>query len=388
MKATAESLDKLSEAQASSALDLLDRAFGDDVYSSNTRSAFLQGYQSEHPNAVLLHADRDLVGIAVVGRRNIGLAGTRIDALTVGPLAIEPRLQGGGLSALLMGGIDELASDLGASAIYLVGIPDFYQRYGYYPLLSRSKVTIKTDATPSCHGVEVHPFSEQFLPEMMNLFRLNAQMYSCASNRTESDWEWLTRYACNSYYFYNPHVVVADHHVVGYFCTDSRMPGRIREALHGIEDTAIRSFLRGLNLYFSGQAPSTLEIMTPANSPLHEYLRRGSDATFSEIIQSHGGQLLKVCDLDQLLGRVRAADKEAGRGEGPQQYRRPGPSPGAELHDWAPSTQAETPLPGLLSGYVRRGMVERHDADGGAHETAFISRSRGQTPFIYQGDNY
>ncbi len=388
MKTTADFLDRLTKAEGIRILDLLDRAFGDDVYSANTRNAFFRGYQSEFPNVVLLHSENDLAGLAILGTRIIALAGAQIYALTVGPIAIDPRFQNRGLSALLMAGIDELAADLGASVIYLVGIPGFYHLYGYYPLLSRTKVTLKMDAIQSCRGVEVHPYSERYLPEIINLFRINAQMNSCASTRSERDWEWLTRYACDTYYFFKPQVVRSYSQVVGYFCSDAREPGRVREAVYAFGDEEINSFLNGVKEFFAIPNPATLEIMTPANSPLHRYVREGLDATFTEIIQGNGGQLLKICDEDQLLSKVRAASARAlNHGSHPSQS---GFSPQVDaewLEGGLESFSAER-LPGVLSGYHRRvGQETQYSASAGNADVLVDQLSR-QTPFIYQGDNY
>ena len=386
MKATADFLDRLAESERLRVLDLLDRAFDDDIYSSNTRNAFFRGYKSQSPNVVLLHAARDLAGVAIVGTRTIQMAGVQVKALTIGPLAIDPLFQKRGFSKLLMDGIDELAADLGALVAYLVGTPGFYRRYGYYPVLARTKVSLKTETIPSFHGVEVHPFHEQYLPEMTELFRVNAQMYSCASQRTEGDWEWLTRHGRDTYYFYNPHVVLLNHQVVGYFCSDSRTPGRIREALHGTDDNAMSSFLDGLKQFAPGEEISMLEVMTPANSPLHEYLRRGKDAIFTESIQSDGGQLMKVCDVEELLGQVQTANRRENPDVVQNQRMRPRPSSRLASQEGGISLLTDELIPGVLSGYIRTGTAQVHEDD--VDVEAPFSQFSSQTPFIYQGDNF
>jgi predicted N-acetyltransferase YhbS len=384
VKTTADFLDRLTDGEGLRVLDLLDRAFGDDIYSSNTRSAFFGGYQSESPNVVLLHVDRDLAGVAVVGTRTIHLAGAQVSALTVGPLAIDPRFQKRGLSSLLMSGIDDLASALGAPVAYLQGTPGFYHRFGYYPLLARTKVSLNTDAIETLGGVKVRPFSDRYLPEMINLFEVNSRMYSCASTRSEQDWDWLTRYACDTYYFYRPKVVTADDQFVGYFCGDSRESGRIREAVHGTGSEEIGLFLSGLKAFSSGGRTGALEIMTPAGSPLHEYLRRGMDATFTESMQSNGGQLMKVFDVEQLLSKVHAAGAMSCIRDSESKLPALAPLSSMRPGDAGLPVSIGEHLPGVLSGYLPPGGMPTEAVGTGPT----IGRARTQTPFIYQGDNY
>ncbi len=377
-------MGSLSSAQGSDVLTLLMRAFDDNVHAANTQTAFV-GYRSPYPNLVRVLNGDELVGVALVAKRNIGMGGSRFDALTVGPLAIDPGYQGRGLSIYLMEGIDGLAAKLGASLIYLVGTPGFYGQYEYFPVLSRSKLVVQTESIPTHSGVYVRPYCEEDLPALKDIFRHNSEMHSCSSRRSDGDWEWLTKHARDTYYFNNPQVVLRGRTVVGYFCADARDPRRIREALPGFGSEDARHFLSGLRQCVRDPGSTVLEIMTPSESVLHKLVRKGQDCTYTELIQRNAGQLMKIADAEEVFKQV--------SGE-------PGDSPGRPAPitlTWAEERErqraryegiGELPseqLPGLLSGYLQ---VEGHHNHLYSPElSSLLGELSQQSPFVYQGDN-
>lgn len=314
---------------------------------------------------------------------------TNLDALTIGPLAIEPRFQKLGLSRLLMQGIDDLAAELGASVAYLVGIRGFYRRYKYYPLLSRSKLAFNAQDFYSMGKVKLHPFEERYLPDMMTLFEQNSQLYSCASIRTEDDWEWLTRYARNTYYFFQPLLVIADKQVVGYFCSDPREPGRIRESVHAIDKVGTGLFLNGIAEHSVQTNLSSVEIMTAAGSPLYTYIKLEGATIFTEIIESNGGQLMKIFDYDRIATKVIAPAglSLAIDSHGKQVTLALSPSAG-ELKGTPETIFDIAYLPGVLSGYLPCHTTDGRGTGHPSQVDTLLRQAHLKSPFIYQGDNY
>ncbi len=312
-----------------------------------------------------------------------------LEALTIGPLAIEPRYQNLGLSRLLMNGIDELATHLGVSVAYLVGTPSFYRRYNFYPLLSRSKVGLNPSDFYINDKVELHPFEERFLPEMINLFQLNSQLYSCASTRTADDWAWLTRYASNTYYFYQPTMVIANKRVIGYFCTDPRQPERIREAVHAIDNVGLELFLNGIAEYSIRTNLSLVQIMTAAGSPLYKYLKLKGDAVFTEIIQKNGGQLMKIIDLNRVVTDVISpAGFSLSVDSLGQRVTLALSPPDDELKCNSEVSFDITYLPGIISGYISSSFMDNTTTVHQSQVNALLRQASHKPPFIYQGDNY
>jgi hypothetical protein len=149
--------------------------------------------------------------------------------------------------------------------------------------------------------------------------------------------------------------------------------------------------MSGLRQFAADEEQSRLEIMTAAGSPLHEYLRRGVDAQFVEIIQSNGGQLLKILNpvsllelmtagtlLDMPTVKVRDTEDHVFLGTADHS------SNGFSNEFSIPKRQ----LPGLLSGFLSGAPNPRMQSFADTLKCNFLGRLRDQTPFIFQGDNY
>ncbi len=391
MKAAVEFSGALAKSDQQAVLEVLSRAFDSPILAENTRSGFFRGYESPYPNVVLVRVGGEVAAVAVVSKRTIRLLNSSVPALTVGPLAIHPDYQGQGLASQLMGGVHALASELAVGVTYLQGIPGFYSRYGYHPLLSRSKVVFRADDIRPAGAVEVRQATSSDLPELSNLFDLNARLFSCSSQRTKDDWEWLTKHGSSTYYFFRPSVVVAHGEVVGYFCSDATDLGRIREACYRLADSDIALFLTGLKKYATNQHISVLELMAAHGSPVHEHMKRAGDAEFVELIQQTSGQLLRVGDLDLVMSHIQASLKKADltlvAHEAASKViitisTRSRPDEAEKV-----ILSAER-LPGLLSGYLAGTSAIDPGVPLKPHALRFLELAGAQSPFIYQGDNF
>jgi hypothetical protein len=149
--------------------------------------------------------------------------------------------------------------------------------------------------------------------------------------------------------------------------------------------------MSGLRQFAADEEQSRLEIMTAAGSPLHEYLRRGVDAQFVEIIQSNGGQLLKILNpasfLDRLnesqmceLQSVKAIETQEGLHLGIGIAGSENFSSGLSIPD--------RQLPGVLSGFLAGTLGPQVPPRAGDRDSISLASLHDQTPFIYQGDNY
>ncbi|MEJ7647845.1 MAG: GNAT family N-acetyltransferase [Nakamurella sp.] len=95
-------------------------------------AALLDAIRRGSIDAIAVTADRTLVGFAALR------AGTGVIAHTgdVGPLMVDPGLQGSGLGALLMQAVLDLARGRGLERLSLSardghGLPEFYRRFGF-----------------------------------------------------------------------------------------------------------------------------------------------------------------------------------------------------------------------------------------------------------------
>ena len=174
-------------------LKLLDGAFGKTRYSINTDTAFFTGYKSPYPNFVLLYKGKEIIGIAIIAQRLIKIFDQKINAVTVGPLAIGAHHQKKGYSKYLFSGLDKIAIKLNADLIYLQGIDNFYSKYEFFPCLAKSKIEIQVKDLINVDQVIIKPFADNYLKEIKNLYKQISKNNYCTSYRNEDNWLWLTR---------------------------------------------------------------------------------------------------------------------------------------------------------------------------------------------------
>ena len=151
-------------------IDLLDGAFGNTCYSNNTETSFFTGYESKYPNFILLYKEKVLVGVAIIAKRMIKVLNQKINAITVGPLAIGAPYQRKGYSRPLFLGIEKLAKNLNAELIYLQGLDGFYSKYEYFPYLAKSKIELKIKDLTTKDQVIIKPYAINHLKEIMDLY--------------------------------------------------------------------------------------------------------------------------------------------------------------------------------------------------------------------------
>lgn len=372
---------EMGAVEREAASKLLDEAFGRSIFSRNTINGFFNEFQPEVQNVVLIRQGASIAGLAIAAKRISMLGGQPTPLLTVGPLAIHPRFQGLGLGRELMSGLDILALTVGARGLYLQGIPDFYGRFGYFPVLARSKAVVPVSALPSVPGVSRRPMARQDRTAMAELFEIQRSLNSFASSRTVHDWQWLTVHAVETYYFYQPQVVELRGRIVGYFTSDPELPGRIREAI--VEQTVecAAAFLAAVAQHASGALIDEVEIMMPPDSLLHEYLSRYASGQFTQYFHHDGGQVLRILhpaeEFMAALISLGVAAFDATVADGLVTAR-------AGVSGGSVSIALEE-LPSWLSGYRKNCLQIEHFPPG--HADALRQTSWG-VPFVYQGDNF
>ncbi len=111
---------------------LLDRAFGPDRL-EKTAYRLRQGVDPVHPLSFLVRINGRIVGTIrfwpiVVAAKD----GRRVEALLLGPLAVDPDFEGQGIGQALMRHGLQVAHDLGHRVVILVGDYDYYAKVGFY----------------------------------------------------------------------------------------------------------------------------------------------------------------------------------------------------------------------------------------------------------------
>lgn len=113
--------------------DLLDRCFGPQRR-LKASERLREGRLPAHGLAFTMEDGGELVGTVRLWNIDVG---NNCGALLLGPLAIDPALQGGGLGGSLLRTAVSHARVLGYDAILLVGDAPFYARFGFNAGLTR-----------------------------------------------------------------------------------------------------------------------------------------------------------------------------------------------------------------------------------------------------------
>jgi predicted N-acetyltransferase YhbS len=125
----------LSHVDPSAVETLLDDAFGAD---RKSRSAYRMREGTQQIQA-LSFAALDDAGVLIGSLQSWPVAleaedGTRTPLTLVGPVAVSPTLQRGGIGKMLMNRLIDAAIEQGHDALMMIGDPEYYGRFfGFFP---------------------------------------------------------------------------------------------------------------------------------------------------------------------------------------------------------------------------------------------------------------
>ena len=125
------SSEKGGEAEAREAL--LDRAMGEGRKRKSSEKLRRNRRPAEGLALVARETDGSLVGTVRLWHVHAGVDpdGRPVEALLLGPLAVDPRAEGRGIGSALMRESIERARALGHGTILLVGDAPYYRRFGF-----------------------------------------------------------------------------------------------------------------------------------------------------------------------------------------------------------------------------------------------------------------
>jgi len=371
-------------------LDLLDRAFSDQVYSNNTRFGFFDNSEIAHSHYVVVRYLQRVVAVAIVGWRIINFLEGTISAATVGPLAVHPNFQRQGLGRKLLQGVEDLARGEGAQVLYLQGIEGFYGRFGFYPCLAKGKLVFDVKKVNAMSDVILETPTSAHLHTLSSIYKDTASFVSCSAYRSNEDWEWLTTRASSTWYFFKPTLVSFNGQPLAYFCSDSAQLGRIREAAYYANSEAMSSLVAGISIYLRDAECESFEIMTWYDSPLYKYSQCYLDAQFVQYLKTDGSQVMKILSFDRIQdllvkGCARDVDKVLVNAQ----------EDNVRLHFISKQgksvilTIADNFLPGLLCGYFPLDVATVDVKESQEiYDAIHVFFSRLKKPFFFQGDNY
>jgi len=365
-------------------LKTLDIAFEDKIYSKNTKNAFFNGYKSSYPNFIVLNEKDNIAGVCIISTRQINLFGNFYKSLTFGPLCIAPDYQKKGLSKLMMSSIDKIAKKLNCKMIYVQGIKNFYSKFEYFPCLAKSKIVINIDSMPREKNFRICNFTNKYLSEIRELHSKEILKNNLTSLRSKEDWNWLLNNAKETFYFFDPKVILYNNKILGYFCTDPQEKNRLREVVIFCPADEISIFLSALRSFCSVNNLKTLQLMTPTNSKLYNYFKLNSSADFIKYIRKDAGQLLKILDY-KAFEKTFLMLLSGNSNDCTLKIEQKKENIIFKISSFGKTKKFscnKKHVPGLLSGYFEAGVLFNDYNNKLAQSTPILK------PFIYQGDNY
>lgn len=130
---------------------IVEDAFKDMKYSSHTEQFIVEKLRKTDafiPELSLVaEKEGELVGYIILTKIQIDNGEQIFDALTLGPVAVLPRLHGQTIGSQLIQEVHKRAKALGHEIIVLLGHKDYYPRFGY-ELTQKYGITLPFGAAP------------------------------------------------------------------------------------------------------------------------------------------------------------------------------------------------------------------------------------------------
>lgn len=130
---------------------IVEKAFKEMKYSSHTEQFIVEKLRIDEafiPELSLVaELDGELVGYIILTKIKIDNGEQLFEALTLGPVAVLPKLHGRSIGSQLIREAHKRAKALGHKIVVLLGHKDYYPRFGY-ELLQKYGITLPFDSAP------------------------------------------------------------------------------------------------------------------------------------------------------------------------------------------------------------------------------------------------
>jgi len=114
---------------------IIEKAFKTMAYSSHTEQFIVEKLRKSDafiPELSLVaELEEELVGYIILSKIHIDTRTQFVDALSLGPVAVLPKLHQQGIGSQLIKAAHKMAKSLGHEIIILLGHKDYYPRFGY-----------------------------------------------------------------------------------------------------------------------------------------------------------------------------------------------------------------------------------------------------------------
>ena len=344
----------------------------------------------------------------VMGPRMVRFGPVKVPAMTLGPVGTHDAFRKRGLAAAAMADASAYMAENGFLLAYLMGIPDFYHRFGYYPYMAPCRVTFPREAArkESLPG-RLRAMRRKDLPAVRRLFDTVSAGRIGAAARDRHVWDWLLGPGKRTWVFRGPRVIVdARGRLCGYSTVPLDRERADGEVIVRQDEASCRVALGALVREARRCETKDITLPLPWDDALGVLLRQFVGGEFRISSSPNAGRLMKVVDfpallrhLQPLLSRRWQAANTALQGarftlesEGGAVGIAAGPDgvSTGEPHAGPRVVVPERWLPGLLTGYYavrqvagRRGAFVPSEL-APAMDILFPSG----WPWTYRGDNY
>lgn len=241
-------------------------------------------------------------GDAVIGYlgyalRNMRYLEQEYTAASIGPVAVSPDVQQSGIGSFLMTETLEYLEKTGVEVVYIQGIPDYYQRFGFIKYLDKSKRIISTEGNQLAEAdslrIVENTTNRRAYRDLFDQYRSNVNF---SSARNEHDWRWLLGPATQTYYFYRPKLIQSiDGQNLAYFCDDPDVDNSPRELVFEEEDSPVERTLEALKAHYRERGCQTFELKAPESARIVAFV----DAIGCQkitYVNPRGGDLMLIHD--------------------------------------------------------------------------------------------
>jgi len=390
-------------------VEVFARAFASPAWMENHlyRSLFRPPlFDPEH--ARLAVADGHVVSALVMSPRMIRFGHVKVPAVTVGPVGTHDHYRNRGYAAATMNDASRYMKEHGILVAYLQGIPDFYNRFGYYPYMAPGTVRFKRDnAKKESRPGRLRAMTRKDLPAVRKLYDEATSGRTCTAARDAKVWDWLMGPGRRTWLFRRPQVILDGRgRLCGYVTVHWKDEPTFAEIIVRPDEPSLRAVLGALVRYGRQHEKKELSLPVPWDDALAVFLRHFVSADFRMSSGSTGGALLKIVDFPALMQRLEPLFarrwREAHSSLPPVEFTLSSEAGSVGFRLSRDGARVLTPgarpavhipqrwLSGLLTGYhAVRGIAPRRNASVPARllpimEILFPTG----WPFVYEGDNY
>ena len=279
-------------------LGLIDIAKSAFPLSNNQYFQLLSHLDGRHTHAFIIFCSRVPAAFLFFQPRNAIAFGDTYSFITVGPVATHPDFQRKGLGSQLLKCLDSHCLLHSIDFIILSGIPNYYRRFGYYPFLIKSKITLRHqtlfEQLNSCSFEFAHVDRS---PSLESFIYGNTEFKIV---REQADWHWLLHCHPQSYYFPSPIFLHSRNSGGPLYYTSEQLPDhRLIREFNGSTFDDVRQLLSHL-LAFQ-ETSENLVFHTSFNSSLFRYLVNLLPFDYSAHPHPNGRAMMKIINQKKFL---------------------------------------------------------------------------------------